>query len=154
MPEYYFDGLRPMAVSASLRCLSGPGAPSRTRRSISRRTCDLGSTPMRFREASPRWTRLSCRPPADRYWSPDECGGDAGQGYVYWNLGQQEGKLLCYVSTRGEAKLVWTVESDSGPVLAQAVAMDGDLGRLYALVERDGPAEHQSVASSQPVITN
>ena len=131
VPEYYFDGLRPMAVSASLRCPRPGGAePDETLYFAPdlRPGVDPDALPGGLAEVDAAFLSTAGR----QVLTPDDCGGDAGQGYDYWNLGQQEGKLLCYVSTRGEAKLVWTVESDSGPVLAQAVAIDGDLGRLYA----------------------
>ena len=128
--EYYFDGLRPMAVSASLRCPGRGGAEPDEMLYFApdlRPGVDPDALPGGLAEVDAAFLSTAGR----QVLTPGECGGDAGQGYDYWNLGQQEGKLLCYVSTRGEAKLVWTVESDSGPVLAQAVAIDGDVGRLY-----------------------
>ena len=130
VPEYYFDGLRPMAISASLRCPGrGGDEPDETLYFAPdlRPGVDPDARPGGLAEVDAAFLSTAGR----QVLIPDECGGDAGQGYDYWSLGQQEGKLLCYVSTRGEAKLVWTVESDSGPVLAQAVATDEDLGRLY-----------------------
>ena len=129
--EYYFDGLRPMAVSASLRCPGRGGvepdeilyfAPDL------RPGVDPDARPGGLAEVDAAFLTLAGR----QVLIPDDCGGDAGQGYDHWSLGQQEGKLLCYVSTRGEAKLVWTIESDSVPVLAHAIATDEDLGRLYS----------------------
>ncbi|MEA2651719.1 MAG: adenylate cyclase [Chloroflexota bacterium] len=130
VPEYYFDGFRPMAVSASLRCPGRGGTePDETLYFAPdlRPGVDPDALPGGLAEVDAAFLSIAGR----QVLIPGECGGDAGQGYDYWSLGQQEGKLLCYVSTRGEAKLVWTVESDSGPVLAQAVALDEDLGRLY-----------------------
>ena len=130
VPEYYFDGFRPMAVSASLRCPGRGGAePDETLYFAPdlRPGVDPDALPGGLAEVDAAFLSTAGR----QVLIPGECGGDAGQGYDYWSLGQQEGKLLCYVSTRGEAKLVWTVESESGPVLAQAVAIDEDLGRLY-----------------------
>ena len=131
VPEYYFDGLRPMAVSASVRCPGRGGAePDETLFFVPdlRPGVDPDARPGGLAEVDSAFLSIAGR----QVLVPEDCGGEDGQGYDNWSLGPQAGKLLCYVSSRGVAMLVWTVESDGGPVLAQALATDEDLGRLYS----------------------
>jgi len=131
VPEYYFDGLRPMAVSASVRCPGRGGAePDETLYFVPdlRPGVDPDARPGGLAEVDSAFLSTAGR----QVLVPEECGGEDGQGYDNWSLGPQAGKVLCYVSSRGVAMLVWTVESAGGPVLAQALATDEDLGRLYS----------------------
>lgn len=131
VPEYYFDGFRPMAVSASVRCPGRGGVePDETLYFVPdlRPGVDPDALPGGIAEVDLAFLSIAGR----QVLVPEACGGEDGQGYDNWSLGPQAGKLLCYVSSREVALLVWTVESDAGPVLAQAVATDEDLGRLYS----------------------
>ena len=131
VPEYYFDGFRPMAVSASVRCPGRGGVePDETLYFVPdlRPGVDPDARPGGLAEVDLAFLSIAGR----QVLVPEPCGGDEGQGYAHWSLGPQAGKLLCYVSTRGVAILVWTVESEAGPVLAEALATDEDLGRLYS----------------------
>ena len=130
VPEYYFDGFRPMAVSASVRCPGRGGVePDETLYFVPdlRPGIDPDARPGGLAEVDLAFLSIVGR----QVLVPEACGGDDGQGYANWSLGPQAGKILCYVSARGVAILVWTVEADAGPVLAEALATDEDLGRLY-----------------------
>ena len=120
-----------MAVSASVRCPGRGGAePDETLYFVPdlRPGVDPDARPGGLAEVDSAFLSIAGR----QVLVPEECGGEDGQGYANWSLGPQAGKLLCYVSSREVAMLVWTVESAGGPVLAQALATDEDLGRLYS----------------------
>ncbi|MGI8998586.1 MAG: adenylate/guanylate cyclase domain-containing protein [Candidatus Limnocylindria bacterium] len=140
--KFHGDGMRPMAVAASVRCPGGsgvnqpdeilfyvPSPASQFEGGMGQGDEQIGGAA----EVDAVFLGLAGRLGL----APTGCSGSA-EGYGEWRLGPAAGRVLCYINTGGQATLVWSVEVEPEPILARAVSRNDDLGQLYAWWRDDG----------------